>query len=237
MTLICIERALDRLDIVSGIALLVLMCACGQSGEQPPTPTAAQVTNAPTIVANPSSTTDPEITELRATGETLPPGWYTRAAFEPPIRLELDGSWQAVQIANGFIDIQQAVGSPDVIAVQFANVTGVVGNLDVIEAKTAVDAVDILQGNPNVTVIETSPSRIGGLEGSQVTIENQDDQHARVLEVPPGPLGIDPGRRLWIAFFDTEPGLLAVMVGGSTRQWDLALAEAEPVLESVVIGP
>ena len=72
--------------------------------------------------------------------------------------------------------------------------------------------------------------------GSQVTVENQSDGHARVLEVRPGILGIDPGRRLWIAFFDTDQEVLAVMVGGSTAQWDLALSEAEPVLESIVIG-
>ena len=53
---------------------------------------------------------------------------------------------------------------------------------------------------------------------------------------PLGALGIDIGRRLWIAFFDTPDGLLAVMVGGSVSKWDEALAAAEPVLESVRIG-
>jgi microcompartment protein CcmL/EutN len=54
--------------------------------------------------------------------------------------------------------------------------------------------------------------------------------------VPPGPLGIDPGRRLWVAFLDTPDGLLAVMVGGSVAEWQAALDAAEPVLESVRIG-
>jgi hypothetical protein len=49
-------------------------------------------------------------------------------------------------------------------------------------------------------------------------------------------LGIDPGRRLWIAFFDTDQGVLSVMVGGSIEQWQSALSEAEPVLESIVVG-
>ena len=65
---------------------------------------------------------------------------------------------------------------------------------------------------------------------------NEGTAHARILLVPPGPLGIDPGRRLWIALFDTDAGLLAIMVGGSTARWDETLAAAEPVLESVVIG-
>ena len=41
-----------------------------------------------------------------------------------------------------------------------------------------------------------------------------------VMVVPPGPLGIDPGRRLWVAFLDTPDGLLAVMVGGSVAGGD-----------------
>ncbi len=85
-------------------------------------------------------------------------------------------------------------------------------------------------------MIESSESRIGGLTGSQVTVENAGDAHAQVMQVPPGALGIDPGRRLWIAFFDTPDGLLAIMVGGSVARWDDALAAAEPVLESVRIG-
>jgi hypothetical protein len=54
--------------------------------------------------------------------------------------------------------------------------------------------------------------------------------------VPPGDLGIDSGRNLWIAFFDTEDGVLAIMVGGSTAKWDQSLAAAEPVLETVTIS-
>jgi hypothetical protein len=183
-----------------------------------------------------TSSEEPEIAELAATGTNLSPGLYTRSGFEPPIRLELDGSWETVQLADGFFDVQMMAGTPDVIAVQFANVIGVVGATEVVEPENAATAVDILSENEALTVIETSSSRLGGLAGSQVTIENQSDGHAGVLEVPPGLLGIDPGRRLWIALFDTDRGLLAVMVGGSIAQWDSALAEAEPVLESVVIG-
>jgi hypothetical protein len=57
-----------------------------------------------------------------------------------------------------------------------------------------------------------------------------------VLHAPPGALSISPGRRLWIASFDTPDGLLAIMVGGSVAKWEEALAVAEPVLESVTIG-
>ena len=178
----------------------------------------------------------PVITELAATGENLPPGFYNRSNFDPPIRLELDGSWEAVQLRDGFFDVQKMAGTSEVIAVQFANVTGIVGATGVVEPENPVEAVDILSGNETLSVIETSSSRLGGLEGSQITVENHSDGHTGVLQAPPGLLGIDPDRSLWIAFFDTDQGLLAVMVGGSIAQWDLALSEAEPVLESVVIG-
>lgn len=217
--------------------MVVILAGCAGAGESLPSPDQPQST--PTTVAVPSSTSvreEPAPAEITATGENLPPGLYTRSSFEPPIRLELDGSWEAVQLADGFFDVEKMVGTPDVIAVQFADVIGVAGASGVVEPKSAHDAVDVLGGNETLTVIETSSSRLGGLAGSQVTIENRSGGHARVLEVPPGLLGIDPGRRLWIAFFDTDAGLLSVMVGGSTEHWDLALREAEPVLESVVIG-
>ncbi len=175
--------------------------------------------------------------ELVAGTTPLEPGRYTRSAFAPPITITLNSGWRAVQQFQGFFDVQQQVGSPHVIAVQFANVRGVHGADGPTSTSDPSEAVEILRTNPNLTVVETSESRIGGLTGSQVTVENAGEAHAEVIQVPPGPLGIDPGRRLWIAFFATDDGLLAIMVGGSTEQWDEALLTAEPVLESVEISP
>ena len=90
--------------------------------------------------------------------------------------------------------------------------------------------------NPDLNVVATDESRIGGLDGHIVEVENPGPGPASIVEVPPGTLIIDPGRSLWVAFFDTPDGLLAVMVGGSTEQWDEALAAAEPILETVTIG-
>jgi hypothetical protein len=168
------------------------------------------------------------VAELEATGEPLGSGTYTRSGFEPRITFEVGIGWEAVQLFEGFFDVQQEVGSPDVIAVQFARPT------DLDDAASALEAMRTAEG---LTVIESSESRMGGLTGQQVTVENAADAHATVLAVPPGPLGIDPGRRLWIAFFDTDDGLLAIMVGGSVERWADALEAAEPVLESVRIGP
>lgn len=108
-----------------------------------------------------TSSEEPEIAEIAATGENLPAGLYTRSNFKPPIRLELDGSWEAVQIADGFFDLQKMAGTPDVTAVRFANVMGVVGATDVVEPGNPAEAVDIVGENQTLTVIETSSSRLG----------------------------------------------------------------------------
>ena len=187
----------------------------------------------PSVSSAPSS----EATELTASTTPLAAGRYTRRTFAPPISFAVEDGWRAVQVFDGFFDVQQQVGSPHVIAVQFANVSGVHGADGATATIDPAEAVAILGTNPGLTVVETSESRMGGMTGAQVTVENAGDAHAEVIDVPPGPLGIDPGRRLWIAFFETDDGLLAIMVGGSTERWDDALLTAEPVLESVEIGP
>ena len=206
------------------IAALLTITGCSQS-----TPSASQ--------GDPSAIPSPVAAELAATGEPLPAGRYTRSGFVPAITIELDGSWQAVQLANGFFDVQQDPGSSDVIAVQFGRPSGIFGESGLSDPATADAAVEVLRTNAGLQVVESSDSRIGGLDGAQVTVENAGQSHVSVMQVPPGALGIDPGRRLWIALFDTPDGLLAIMVGGSTARWDEALAAAEPVLESVRIGP
>ena len=110
-------------------------------------------------------------------------------------------------------------------------------------------AVAILQTNPDLEIVETDTSEVGGLAGSQITIENPAqvpdagsggpaticELCVDIMRLPPGVIAINPDRRLWIAFFDTNQGLLSIMVGGATDQWDEALATAEPVLDSMEI--
>ena len=185
----------------------------------------------------PRATPPPGTDELEVTGEPLPAGRYTRTAFEPQVTFEVDGTWEAVQVFSGFFDIQQDIDSPDVIAVQFTRPTAVVGaGGDGQSVTDAADAVDTIGDNDRLTVIEESETLMDGLEGHQVTVENAGTGHASVMSVAAGTFGIDPGRRLWIAFFDTPDGLLAILVGGSVDRWDEALAAAEPVLESVTIA-
>ncbi len=212
----------------AALGLVVVLSACAAPAPSADAPSPGSPSPSATV-------TDEAVTELAPTEDALPPGRYVRTAFAPLISLSLNDGWRAVQLFDGFFDVQRDVGSPHVIAVQFARPLGVFG--DGLESPTdATAAVEAVRANASLTVMEASDSRIGGLEGSQITVENAGDAHAAVMQVPPGPLGIDPGRRLWIAFFDTDDGLLAIMVGGSAERWDDALAAAEPVLESVRIG-
>jgi hypothetical protein len=201
-------------------ALLLAACAA------PATPT-------PSGIPAPS---EPGLMELRATGEELPPGRYTRAAFDPAVSFTLNEGWRGVQLLTGFFDVQQLVGTPQVIAVQFARPSEVFTGDSSQEVATARQAAALLEANDNLEILGTSAAQVGGLEGFTVELGNATDEHVSVLVVPPGPLGIDPHRRLWVSLFDTPQGMLAIMVGGADENWEEALATAEPVLESVVIG-
>ena len=174
--------------------------------------------------------------ELTASQAPLPAGTYTLAAFRPSVTLDLDGAWTSVNRYPDFFDVQVDVGSPDVIVVQVARPAGTVGDATVTTPTDPAAAVDVLRSNPGLTVVEESESRMGGLTGRQVTIENSTGRFVEVLGVSPGTLSIDTGRRLWIAWFATPNGLVVIMVGGSVATWDRALGLAEPVLESIRFG-
>jgi hypothetical protein len=177
--------------------------------------------------------------ELVVSDEQLTPGTYTRSAFTPPVTFEVSGSeWYAVQAAAGFFDIQQDVGSPHVIALQFGNVEAAYGGDDErLEPASPAEAVATVASNAQLTVLGQDGSRMAGLDGTVIVVENTSQTRARILDVPAGALAIDPGRRLWVALFDVADGILAIMVGGSAERWDEALLEAEPILETVTIGP
>ncbi|HEU4749535.1 MAG TPA: hypothetical protein VFT54_00590, partial [Acidimicrobiia bacterium] len=138
--------------------------------------------------------------ELVVSDQQLAPGTYTRGDFNPRVTFEVSGEWYAVQNVAGFFDIQRDVGSPHVIAVQFGNVEAVFGaDGERVPASSAAEAAASVASNPNLTVLGESGSRMGGLEGSLVEVENPTEAQTRVLEVPAGALAIDPGRRLWVA--------------------------------------
>jgi len=206
------------------------------------TPTLVPTATAPaaTEAGSPSAgATGIPADEVTGHAGALEAGRYTRKGFEPRITFEVDGPWRSVAAYHGFFDVEQDVGSPDVIAVQFATPdlisTSATASVAITTAQAAADA---LRSNGRFVVVESSASKIDGLDGYQVTIENRADSpgDAPVMHVSAGALSISPARRLWCAFFDTPQGVLAILVGGSVAKWDEALTAAEPVLESVTIG-
>jgi hypothetical protein len=216
----------------------ILIAGCGATSS--PSPSTAPGTSSPSATASAApSATDPSTTALELTSVSGPlaPGRYTRSGFRPSITIELGEGWFAGTLDNGFFDVQQDQGTPDVIAVQFGLVKSVVGaDGAALPAPSATDAAAAIRENPGLDVLGVSDSRMSGLVGTNLEVENAGPRHVGILDVSLGRLGIDPDRRLWISLFDTEAGVLAIMVGGSTAQWDRALRTAEPVLESVVIG-
>jgi hypothetical protein len=210
------------------LAVLIVAAACGtRTTTQAPTASATQAEASASAAAGP----------LEIRGGDLAPGTYTHSGFEPRITFDLEEGWQGVQNASGFFDVQQDPDTPDVIAVQFGNADAVFGkDGTAVEIDQAADATPIIRENPDLTVLGESPSRMSGLDGFTIEVENAADGDVPVLRVPAGPLAISPERRLWVSFFDTPNGVLAVMVGGSVARWEDSLAIAEPVLESVRIG-
>ncbi len=218
----------------AGIAACILVVGCVPA----PAPSAA-TTPSSTAVASAAPSASPSVASgpREIAAGALPAGTYTRVGFAPAITFTIDDGWVGGTITDGFFDVQQDPGTPDVIAVQFALVNAVVGaDGAMIPAATALDAVAAVKQNPGLDVLGESGSRLGGRDGFTLEIENTGSTTSPVMSVAPGTLAFDPGRRLWISFFDTADGLLAILVGGSVAEWDRTLSVAEPVLESIVIG-
>ena len=225
------------------LALIALIAMAGCAPAQSIVPSANPGTSSgspPPGTPGATPASSPVITELPPAGTVLDAGRYTRAVFQPRITFEVAADeWQSAQLFEGFFDVQQDAGSPDVIAVQFARPEGAYGADGELASVASVDAaVAAIRANPGLEILSSSESRMSGLTGTVLEVENPTSSgaHVEVLRVPPGPLGIDAGRRLWIALFDTSAGLVAIMVGGSVAGWDEALRAAEPVLETVTIG-
>ena len=222
------------LAIVLVMAPLIGACAPAPSPTGSASPTMASTdTPAPSVAASAS----PGVTELTTRSSPLPAGRYTRAGFRPPVTFEVGDGWTVGTLGDGFFDVQQDRGTPDVVAVQFGRVDALVdADGATVASSSAAQAARTIEANPGLEVIAHDDSQLGGKTGFVVEVENTSGSHTSILDVAVGRLGIDSGRRLWISLFDTADGLLAVMVGGSIAGWGHALDVAEPVLESVVIG-
>ena len=105
------------------MAVLAVVVLAGCASTVQPTPSASLSAPEAPESAGASAAAGP----LEIRGGDLAPGTYTHSGFEPRITFEVGEGWQGVQNASGFFDVQQDPDTPDVIAVQFGNVDGVVG--------------------------------------------------------------------------------------------------------------
>lgn len=171
--------------------------------------------------------------ELPGPGSDLHPVRYSGTPFVPAVTFEVVDDWTTQQQAPGFFDIEDEPGSPDVVAIQFANLVG---------PETAEEAVAEIAARDNLSVTEAVPIAIDGVTGLQVVVETTDPADTDppifrpVMSVPPGPLSIASGRRLEVTLLDMDGSVLAVLVGGSIAEWDRALELSRPVLQSVTIA-
>ena len=159
----------------------------------------------------------------------LEPGRYRHDSFVPSLSFEVADGWYALQDVPGFFDIQRDPGTPDVIAVQLARPAGYQG----VEAIAAA-----LRARHDLVAGVAAGSTIGGESAMAIVVDAADPDIAvgrfvPVLDVTAGPISIAAGRRLEIMLLEPPDGPLAVLVGGSVRRWDAALAAAEPVIASI----
>ena len=147
------------------LAGVLLLTACGN------------MLNPEGKTATPSPSPLPSgVANIVASDEALPPGRYARHDFAPRVTFDLEGPWFGRQVYEGFFDIQQGdADSPDVVAVQFGRPIAIYGADGAEEPTDAADAAAILETNPDLVIVETSTSEMGGLEGSQITVENANE--------------------------------------------------------------
>lgn len=220
--------------LVMVVASMACLAGCQDSATATPPP--ASPTVAPVATEAGPPPTSPSAATFNAADEPLAPGRYTRGAFVPRLTFEVGKGWRAAEAGARFWSLQRKAGTPEAVAVMFARPDGIYSDQgQLIGPGTAQAAADTLRANAAVEVVTSDSSRMSGLTGLLLELEAAGSE-AQVLHVPPGALTLPPGERMWLALFDTPEGLVAIIVQGSTADWDSVLAVAEPVLESVTIG-
>ena len=228
------RRLIDREGVRAfgvGLGVLGILATAGCGGSEPSA--GASASTSPPDSVTTSVDAEPTATNLPGRSQTLAPGRYTRQGFTPAVEFEVGDGWVAEQRASGFFDVEQDVGSLDVIAVQFAQIT---------EFATAAEAAASFATKEHVVAGPVEPVTVGGLAGARVQLETDDPPTSdppvfrEVITIAAGPLTIASARRLLVHLIDTPDGVLGVLVGGSVAQWDRTLEVSQPVIDSITIG-
>lgn len=186
--------------------------------------------------------------DLQLSAGVVPAGRYRLPGFSPGVTVELDGSWQAVAIQPGYAGLTQIARPPGSTPyragtlVQITEVDSAGSDAALVkQPTTAAQVVEALRASLGDMFVGSTGSKIGGIEGTQVTVARPGDgppmslNVVEVLDVPPGSIVMEPGNRLLIDLLQGSSGVIAVIVNSSTANWDAELAAAQPVLDSIEI--
>ena len=213
-----------RILVVSAAAAcFAASCAAATSSSLPP----------PAEVPSSTSPAPPLPVGTRALpateGRALSAGTFIKEDFQPNPVFRLGRGWHMGHDIAGFFDVQQRPNTPDVIAIQFARVYS---------AGTSAGAVRQLHRIKNLTVTDRGSTSIAGLPASEVQIDSRNPhltpaKYTGIFTVAAGQLYIGSGRRLLVDFIQRQGALVAVLVGGSVRNWAATMHAAQPVLRSI----
>ena len=198
------------------VAVLALGCSSARSSTTP-------VTQQPTA---PPSTSPSAAHELPDDPGVLAPGRYAPIDAVTGVTFEVEEGWSSGTVGNGWFELQREMGDDDVMV-----------RIAIVGVESADAAARAVEATPGITVLASSDSRMSGLTGPNLELENTADTRIELLPDPPGVIDLDPGQRMWLSVFDTSDGVLAISVVSDAAVWDSALLAVEPFLESVVIAP
>jgi hypothetical protein len=156
----------------------------------------------------------------------LAPGRYARTDAVPGVTFEVEDGWSSETVGHGYFEIRREVGDHDVIV-----------TIATVSAESAGAVARGVQATPGLSVLASSDSRMSGLTGPNLELENTTDTALDLTPNRSGVIDLEPGDRAWLSLFDTAHGVLAIAVTSDAAAWDDALLAVEPFLESVVIEP
>ena len=216
--------ALRALVLVAATTCVAAGCASGTSSSHVAHRIVPPSSSTPGTPLPPGTHTLPD-----KEGTALPAGRFTKTDFQPQPVFELDTGWRVGHDIAGFFDVQQRSNTPDVIAVQFANVYG---------ADTSADAVQQLHDTDGLRVTDRGRTTVGGLPATEVQIDSRNPQltpakYTAIFSVSAGSLYIGSGRRLVVDFVQRPGAVVAVLVGGSVRNWPATIRATQPVMRSI----
>ena len=202
--------------VVSIVALMAVGCGSKPPPDRP-------VVRQPSAPPSASSSAPREIPADTA---DLAPGRYARTDVVPGVTFEVEDGWSSGTTGDGRIEIQRGVGDGEVVV-----------TLAVVNVESAEAATRKVQATAGISVLASSVSRMSGLTGPNLELENTSDARLPLLGTSSGTINLQPGERAWVSMFDTADGVLVIAVTSDAAVWDPALLAVEPLLESVVISP